>query len=103
MEMSSIREPFYNELLTYCQLQNKYDSSGIETKYKELISNKENFYFSRKEIFSLFGSKNSLRYLSSFSKQEEYEIGYALGLKTDCFSSVYSSIPQANILQILKK
>ena len=37
MEGSFIRQPFYNELLTYFQFQNKYSSEGLVDKYNELI------------------------------------------------------------------
>ncbi len=103
MEGTSIRQPFYNELLTYFQFQNKYDSSNVETRYKELISYNDICYLTRKEMFALFAETENIKYLNDFNKEPIYDIGYGLGLKNDCFERAYSNINQKEVLEKLSK
>ena len=103
MEGSFIRQPFYNELLTYFQFQNKYSSEGLVDKYNELISSNNILYFTNEEIFSLFAADNNLKYLLDFNKCPEYDIGYCTGLKTDCFEKIYSKVSQKEIIDYLAK
>ena len=100
-EGSAIRQPFYNRLLNYFHFQNKYDCSNILTEYQELTKNKDLLYLTRKELLALLASKENIKYINSLDHKPTYEIGYGLGLKTDCFAAVYSKINQDDILEKL--
>lgn len=100
-EGSAIRQPFYCRLLNYFQFQNKYDSTGINEIYSELIKNNDLVYLTRKELFALLVDKRNIEYIIDLDSKPKYEIGYGLGLKTDCFALVYSKIKQDDILNKL--
>lgn len=100
-EGSAIRQPFYCRLLNYFQFQNKYDSTGINEIYSELVKNNDLIYLTRKELFALLVDKRNIEYIIDLDSKPKYEIGYGLGLKTDCFALVYSKIKQDDILNKL--
>jgi len=103
MEASAVREPSYNMLLTYFQFQNKYDCTGINEKFQDLMNEKDVLMFSRKELFTIFASKENLKYLETYDETPKYKVGYALGIKTDCFTKVYSSVDYHKVLKRLSK
>lgn len=100
-EGSAIRQPFYSRLLNYFQFQNKFDCSNILTYYQNLTKNKDLLYLTRKELLALLVDKKNIKYINELDHQPTYEIGYGLGLNTDCFATVYSKINQNDILKKL--
>ena len=100
-EGSAIRQPFYSRLLNYFQFQNKFDSTGIIEKYDELLKNNDVLFLTRKEILALLIDKQNINYLKHLDDVPEYEIGYGLGLNTDCFKAVYSEIDDEKVFEYL--
>lgn len=100
-EGSAIRQPFYSRLLNYFQFQDRFDSTGIDRLYDNLIKNTDLLYLTRKEIFALLVDKNNIGYLKYLDSKPEYEIGYALGLKTNCLEIVYSKVKRDEVLKQL--
>ncbi len=100
-EGSAIRQPFYNRLLNYFQFQNKYDMTQIKESYLKFSQANELLLLSRKELFALLVDEKKLVYLNYLDSPATFDIGYGLGVATDCFSKVYSHWSQQEVLEKL--
>jgi len=103
-EQSTFRKPIYNEYLGYCSLYNKYD--GIKTRelYEAFIKeNKVNKYLNRKEILSLFLSKENISYLNDLNNKSEFPLGIDLGADRDAYYEVYSNFSHDEIINMALK
>ncbi|HIT10889.1 MAG TPA: glycoside hydrolase family 99-like domain-containing protein [Candidatus Onthousia faecigallinarum] len=100
-EGSAIRQPFYNRLLNYFQFQNKYDTSHVQERYLEFSRSQDTLFLSRKELFALLVDQKNWGYLDQLNISASFEIGYGLGVATDCFAKVYSKWDQNKVLDKL--
>lgn len=100
-EASAIRTPFYNRLLNYFQFQNKYDTSNLKEQYSLFCESEKVLCLSRKELFALLVDKQNIHYLNDIDTPPLYEVGYGMGVATDCFANVYSKWTQSDILEAI--
>lgn len=101
MELSGVRKPDYNFGLCYFQYSNKYSTKELNSRYKVFckeLSNKKFPFLTRNELINLLLSKKSI----SNIKEEEYDVGIALGLRNDYETFSTNSITNDEILENLQ-
>lgn len=100
MELSGVRKPNYNFGLSYFQFTNKYSSEELNKRYLEFCKEFENKKFpilTRRELINLLLSKDEIKNI----KEEEYDVGVALGLRNDYETFSTKSITNDELLEKL--
>lgn len=100
MELSGVRIPSYNFGLCYFQYSNKYDDKEFNDRHKKFIKEtmvKKVPMLSRKQLINLLLTKKEINNM----RDEEYDVGVALGLKRDYETLSTGSITNEEILEQL--
>lgn len=101
MELSGVRKPSYNFGLSYFQFSNKYSSKELDIRYSKFCKELKNHKFpflTRRELINLLLTKEEI----SNIKDEEYDVGIALGLRNDYETISTKSITNDEILEQLE-
>ena len=104
MEFSTIRQPFYNDLVSYFQYSDKYSTGEFVSRYNRFVEENNDTLpiLTRKEILALFLSKDNINFINKMDDPIVYELGIALGLKKDFESRATGCMSNTDIIQHFK-
>ena len=104
LEQTTFRPDTYRIKLGYFQFYDKYNNDKMDESYEEFMSqNKNQTFFNRKELLSLFLSKENLHIIKQMEEPPQYEFGVSIGPDWDPLAQGHCQMNEKRILTKLKE
>lgn len=102
-DSSTIRPGKYRDYLFSFSIGSKYNNKYLWNLFDKIKNNDKLFMLSKKELIALFIDDEHITFINETDKNPEYEVGYALGLKNDCYVKACDGKSYDEILNKLSK